>query len=47
MQAFPVTKLEEIKPIYKEFDVIGIDEGQFLPDVSHLRFVTKIYRWWR
>lgn len=32
-EAIPVTKLEELGDVWKEFDVIGIDEGQFFADI--------------
>ena len=31
--AIPVTRLEEIGDLWKDFDVIGIDEGQFFADI--------------
>ena len=34
MKALGAKTLKEIGDIYREFDVIGIDEGQFFPDVS-------------
>lgn len=33
MRAIGAQKLVEVCDSYKEFDVIGIDEGQFFPDV--------------
>ena len=33
MPAIPATTLEEIYPALQKYDVIGIDEGQFFPDV--------------
>jgi len=33
--AIACMKLSEIGDIWKEFDVIGIDEGQFFEDVSY------------
>ena len=39
MKALGAKTLKEIGDIYREFDVIGIDEGQFFPDVR-LTFVT-------
>ena len=33
IQAYPATKVEEIEKIYQEYDVVGIDEGQFFPDL--------------
>lgn len=32
-EAKPVTRLEEVRPYLTNADVIGIDEGQFFPDV--------------
>ena len=32
--ATPVTKLSELGASWKDYDVIGIDEGQFYSDVS-------------
>lgn len=32
-EAKPVTRLEEVRPYLANADVIGIDEGQFFPDV--------------
>ena len=43
MKALGAKTLKEIGDIYREFDVIGIDEGQFFPDVR-LTFVTAIDR---
>jgi len=37
-KAVACTRLSEIGDTWKEFDVIGIDEGQFFEDVS-LNFV--------
>jgi hypothetical protein len=34
MKAIGARTLKEIGDSYREFDVIGIDEGQFFPDVS-------------
>jgi hypothetical protein len=33
-QAISVSKLAEVGDQWKKWDVIGIDEGQFYPDVS-------------
>ncbi len=33
IKAFPCTKLEEVQPLLMKYNVIGIDEGQFFPDV--------------
>ena len=33
-KAFSCKKLEEVKDSWKDFDVLGIDEGQFFQDVS-------------
>jgi hypothetical protein len=33
MKALGAKTLKEIGDLYREFDVIGIDEGQFFPDV--------------
>ena len=34
MVARPCEKLEDIESLYRGFDVIGIDEGQFFPDLN-------------
>jgi len=34
MAAVPCSELSEIGDLYKEYDVIGIDEGQFYPDLN-------------
>jgi hypothetical protein len=34
MKAIAASSLKDIGNMYKDFDVIGIDEGQFFPDVS-------------
>jgi hypothetical protein len=34
MKAIGARTLKEIGNIYREYDVIGIDEGQFFADVS-------------
>ena len=34
MKALGAKTLKEIGDLYREFDVIGIDEGQFFPDVT-------------
>ena len=39
-KAVACTRLSEIGDTWKEFDVIGIDEGQFFEDVS-LNLTTK------
>lgn len=39
-EAKPVTRLEEVRPYLANADVIGIDEGQFFPDV---RCVCSLY----
>ena len=36
MEAIPCVELEEIKELYQKYDVIGVDEGQFFPDVTLL-----------
>ncbi|KUF97875.1 pre-mRNA 3' end processing protein [Phytophthora nicotianae] len=33
VEAMPVQTLAEVRPFLNEYDVIGIDEGQFYPDV--------------
>ena len=42
MKALGAKTLKEIGDIYREFDVIGIDEGQFFPDVSHFRMTAYL-----
>jgi hypothetical protein len=34
MKAIGARTLKEIGDTYRDYDVIGIDEGQFFPDVS-------------
>lgn len=34
MRAIGARALNEVGDIWKQYDVIGIDEGQFFPDVS-------------
>lgn len=34
MRAIGAKKLSEVGDAYLDYDVIGIDEGQFFPDVS-------------
>jgi len=34
MQALKCKKIEDALPVYKDYDVIAIDEGQFFPDVK-------------
>ena len=36
MKAIGARTLKDIGDLYRDFDVIGIDEGQFFPDVSTL-----------
>jgi thymidine kinase len=37
-KAKPISRLEEIRDMIKEVDVVGIDEGQFFPDVSYYSY---------
>jgi len=42
MDAVPCTLLDEVSPFVNEYDVIGIDEGQFFPDlVQHCEAWAK------
>ena len=39
MHAIGAKSLADIGDLYREYDVIAVDEGQFFPDVS---LITKI-----